>query len=115
MGGGAGSRLGFNGPKGAFSIGLPSGATLFGLAARRIAAAEAEATVWALEHRVRLPAGGLRVPWFVMTSSSNDAATRRHFAAHDNFGLMSEQVHFFEQSSMPALSAEGRLLMAGRV
>jgi UDP-N-acetylglucosamine/UDP-N-acetylgalactosamine diphosphorylase len=95
--GGQASRLGYDGPKGAFPVGPVSGRTLFELHARRLRAA-----------RRRYGADAF---WYVMTSPANDAATRRFFAEHDGFGLDPEHIVFFSQAMNPALDFQGRILM----
>ncbi len=96
--GGQGSRLGFDKPKGMYKVGPVSGATLFRVHAEK---------VLALSRRYGKP-----VPFLVMTSPATDADTRDDFAANDYFGLPKEQVHFFEQGTMPSLDLEtGRLLL----
>ncbi len=97
--GGQASRLGYDGPKGAFPIGPLSEATLFELFARRVKAAS-------LRY-------GVRMPWYVMTSLANDAATRAFFETHEWFGLPPEDVVFFSQAMAPALDFEGRVLLSG--
>ena len=59
----------------------------------------------------RYGAGG---PWYIMTSAANDAATREAFEANDFFGLPREDVVFFVQDMLPALDAEGNILLAAR-
>jgi UDP-N-acetylglucosamine/UDP-N-acetylgalactosamine diphosphorylase len=98
--GGQGSRLGFEGPKGAYSIGPISGASLFGIHARK---------VLALERRY-----GAEVPFYIMTSQVNDAPTRAFFAENDYFGLSPERVLFFTQGMWPALDLDGRILLETR-
>jgi UDP-N-acetylglucosamine/UDP-N-acetylgalactosamine diphosphorylase len=97
--GGQASRLGYDGPKGAYRLGPVSGWSLFEIHARRLRAA-------ARRHEVA-------VPWYVMTSRANDAATRAFFAEHGHFGLDPADVRFFSQAMMPAMDAEGRLLLSG--
>ena len=97
--GGQGSRLGFDGPKGAFPVGPVSGRTLFDWHAARILAA-------GRRH-------GFRPLWAVMTSRTNDADTRAFFAENDHFGLPAEDVWFFSQDMLPALDGEGRILLSG--
>ncbi|MEE2941386.1 MAG: UDPGP type 1 family protein [Planctomycetota bacterium] len=97
--GGQGSRLGFDGPKGAFPVGPVSGRTLFDWHAGRILAA-------ARRH-------GFRPIWAVMTSRTNDADTRAFFAEHDHFGMPAEDVWFFSQDMLPALDTDGRILLSG--
>lgn len=95
--GGQGSRLGFEGPKGVFAIGPVSGAPLFEIHCRK---------VLALERRYRS-----RVPFYIMTSDTNDADTRAFFAENDYFGLVPERVTFFRQGMWPAMDANGCLLL----
>lgn len=95
--GGQGSRLGFDGPKGAYPIGPVSNAVLFHFHARKLLALGR--------------AHGRPVPFFVMTSEANDAATRACFSAHEWFGLDPADVFFFQQGMWPALDAEGRLIL----
>lgn len=97
--GGQASRLGYDGPKGAFPIGPLSDAPLFELFARRILAA-----------RRRF---GAALPWYVMTSRANDGATRAFFEQHGYFGLEPRDVFFFSQAMAPALDFEGRILRSG--
>jgi UDP-N-acetylglucosamine/UDP-N-acetylgalactosamine diphosphorylase len=46
-----------------------------------------------------------------MTSETNDAETRALFRRHSFFGLREEDVVFFTQGEMPALDAEGKLIL----
>lgn len=96
--GGQASRLGFDGPKGAFAIGPVSGRSLFEMHARRLLAA-----------RLRY---GAAVPWYVMTSPANHDETRGFFERHRHFGLPSSDVIFFSQAAIPAMDPEGRLLLS---
>lgn len=96
--GGQGSRLGYEGPKGCYPIAPLSDASLFEIHARKILALER--------------AFGAAIPFYIMTSQANDAATRAFFAEHGFFGLAPERVLFFSQGMWPAMTAEGRLIMA---
>ena len=96
--GGQASRLGYDGPKGAFPVGPVSERSLFELHARRIRAAQDR---W-----------GVPLPWYVMTSPANDEATRLFFDRHGSFGLDPGQVSFFSQAMIPAMDTEGRILMS---
>lgn len=113
LAGGQGTRLGFAGPKGAFKIGLPSNASLFELFGHRIAAVERLAVKAAIEAGDPIPPNGPVVHWLVMTSPSNDEATRQFFTAADYFGRPRSSVKFFVQGTLPAVDFEGRLLLAG--
>ncbi len=96
--GGQASRLGYDGPKGAFPVGPVTGRTLFEVHARRLRAA-------ALRY-------GCRTPWFVMTSQANDAPTRAIFEENGHFGLPAEDVVFFSQDMIPALDDDGKILLS---
>jgi UDP-N-acetylglucosamine/UDP-N-acetylgalactosamine diphosphorylase len=52
------------------------------------------------------------VPWYVMTSDTNDAPTRAYFKEHNYFGLEPRDVFFFRQGMMPAFSMDGKVLLA---
>lgn len=95
--GGQGSRLGFDGPKGAYPIGPVSNAPIFHFHARKILALER--------------AYGARLPFYVMTSETNDAATRACFESHGWFGLDPAGVRFFRQGMWPALDPQGRIIL----
>jgi UDP-N-acetylglucosamine/UDP-N-acetylgalactosamine diphosphorylase len=95
--GGQGSRLGYEGPKGAYGIGPVSDMPLFYFHARKIV------------RLVRIY--GKPVPFYIMTSDVNDAATRACFEDHNYFGLNPADVIFFKQGVWPALDDEGRLIL----
>lgn len=95
--GGQGSRLGFDGPKGAYPIGPITNAPLFYFHARKILA---------LSHRY-----GAAIPFYIMTSEVNDAATRQCFASNNFFGLDSHDVFFFKQGVWPALNDDGKIIL----
>lgn len=97
LAGGQGSRLGFDGPKGAFEFGLPSGTSLFGLQAKRLLRLSSEA--------------GRPIPWCIMTSPLNHAATLAHFEEHGFFGLDRGFVRFFDQGTICALAPDGSAIV----
>ena len=101
--GGQGTRLGFDRPKGCFPIGPISSDPLYKLHAESI-----------LATRRRYNAS---VPFCVMTSDATDEPTRAFFEAHGFFGLPREDVLFFRQGMLPALTPEGKLVLVekGRV
>src|SRR4030095_3034936 len=55
---------------------------------------------------------GRTIPWYVMTSDVNDAATREFFEKHGYFGCDARIVRFFQQGMMPAFAMNGELLLA---
>ena len=95
--GGQGSRLGFEGPKGCYQIGPITGASLFQIHARKILG---------LSRKVGAP-----IPFYVMTSRTNDQATRDFFEMHEFFGLPRRDVMFFTQGMWPALTPGGRIIL----
>ena len=95
--GGQGSRLGYDGPKGAYPIGPVTGNSIFYFHARKIVG---------LSRRY-----GVRIPFYIMTSSTNDAATKTHFAENGYFGLDTDDVIFFRQGVWPALDEDGKIIL----
>ncbi len=98
--GGQGTRLGFDGPKGAYPIGPVSDRSLFQWHAEQILA--------------RARRHGVTIPWYVMTSSTNDEATRAYFAEHHFFGFEERDVWFFQQGMVPSIDSEGKLILADK-
>ncbi|NOU97197.1 UDPGP type 1 family protein [Paenibacillus sp. LMG 31456] len=96
--GGQGSRLGHQGPKGTFDIGLPSHKSLFQLQAERLINLSKRA--------------GFTIPWYVMTSPDNHEDTLRFFTENHYFGYSQADCFFFEQGVMPAIDERGKILMA---
>lgn len=95
--GGQGSRLGYEGPKGCYSIGPVTGAPLFYFHARKI-----------LARSIRY---GASIPWYVMTSEANNAATVQCFEENDYFGLNPDDVFFFTQGMWPGMTKDGRIIL----
>ena len=95
--GGQGTRLGFNGPKGSFLLGPISNNSLFAIHAHKIAALERKYNT--------------KVPFYIMTSQVNDAATRAFFEENHYFGLKRERVMFFTQGMWPALTPDGKIIL----
>lgn len=96
--GGQGTRLGYDGPKGAFAISPVRNAPLFQLFAESLLGVERR---W-----------GRRPRWYIMTSLANHDATRGFFEEHAFFGLSPTDVVFFQQSEMPAFLPDGRIALA---
>lgn len=95
--GGQGSRLGIDGPKGAVKVSPVAHKSLFQIHAEK---------VLALGRR-----HGAQVPLLVMTSRTNDTATREFFAEHDWFGLNRKDVIFFVQGMLPSITPEGEFIV----
>ena len=95
--GGQGSRLGYDGPKGCYQIGPVTNAPLFYFHARRI-----------LARSIRY---GAAIPFYVMTSEANNAATVQCFEENDFFGLNPDDVFFFSQGMWPGMTKEGKIIL----
>lgn len=94
LAGGQGTRLGFDGPKGKYDIGLPSKKSLFQLQAEKVIATHKQ------------------LPYYVMTSPLNDNETRQFFIDNNYFGL--HNVFFFTQSTLPCLNIEGKIILESK-
>jgi UDP-N-acetylglucosamine/UDP-N-acetylgalactosamine diphosphorylase len=97
LAGGQGTRLGFDGPKGAFPFAPITGRPLFAHHAAKIAA---------LRERYGAP-----IPWYVLTSPQNDGETRAFFAEHGHFGLEPASVRFVVQGTLPAVDRESAAIL----
>ncbi|EEE67423.1 hypothetical protein OsJ_24763 [Oryza sativa Japonica Group] len=106
LAGGQGTRLGSSDPKGCFSIGLPSGKSLFQLQAERILCVQKLAA-----QSSDSPNNTVPIHWYIMTSPFTDDITRKFFESRKYFGLEADQVTFFQQGTLPCVSADGRFIM----
>jgi UDP-N-acetylglucosamine/UDP-N-acetylgalactosamine diphosphorylase len=98
--GGQGTRLGHDGPKGIFDIGLPSRKSLFQLQAERILRLSRNA--------------GKTIPWYIMTSEENHEQTTGFFRERRFFGMPERDVFFFKQGQLPVVDADGKILLASK-
>ncbi len=98
--GGQGTRLGFNAPKGLYKVTPVKHKSLFQVFAEKILSASRKY--------------GVGIPWLIMTSHINDAATRSFFAENGFFGLNPDDVIFFKQGLMPAVDASGKIIMESK-
>jgi len=98
--GGQGTRLGYDGPKGTYPVTPVTGKTLFQVFAEKIARSGERF--------------GRTIPWFIMTSEINHAATVDAFEANDYFGLPKGSVHFFTQGLVPAVGRDGKILLSAK-
>ena len=98
MAGGQGTRLGHDGPKGTFDIGLDSHKSLFELLADSLKEAGKRYEV--------------TIPWFIMTSRENNKATLEFFEKHKFFGYQNNKnIFFFIQGELPMIDTEGKILI----
>lgn len=100
--GGQGTRLGYDGPKGCFPGAAVSNKPLFACLAEWIAAAQSR---YCRDTHCS-------IPWYVMTSPLNHAATVRFFKENGFFGLKKHDVMIFRQGVMPSFDmATGKVLL----
>ncbi len=98
MAGGQGTRLGHNGPKGTYDIGLESHKSLFELLGDYIKEQEKKYNV--------------TIPWFIMTSKENDKQTQNFFEKNKYFGFQKgKNLFFFIQGELPMIDTEGKILI----
>lgn len=97
LAGGQGTRLGFNGPKGTFDIGVNRRLYVF------------ECLLNNLKDCVEQ--SGTYAHLFIMTSFLNDGQTRAFFEEHNYFGYDPTKIHFYVQKTSPAISFDGKILM----
>lgn len=96
--GGQGTRLGFDHPKGMYTIGPISEKPLFQIHVEKIVAASRRY--------------GVRIPLYLMTSPATHQETVEFFAEHERFGLPADDLIVFCQGTMPAVDAQtGKILL----
>lgn len=105
LAGGQGTRLGFEGPKGMYDIGLPSGRSLFQLMSERIDKLRHFAA------RTGSDDDASSLPFYIMTSPINHDLTVAFFEENQYFGLPSVDVSFFPQGMLPCLTEDGKIIM----
>ena len=93
----AGTRLGHNGPKGTFDLGLDSHKSIFEILCEHIK-----------EARTKY---GVDIPWYLMTSDENNDDTVKFFEEHNYFGYPKTAVKFFKQGKLPMLDTNGKILL----
>ena len=96
----AGALAEWDGPKGAYPIGPLSKDSLFAAHANKI---------HNLQHRYNCT-----LPWYIMVSDSNEAASEAVFAEHNHFGLDPEHIYFFTQSMVPCVDAAGKFMLEAK-
>ena len=98
MAGGQGTRLGHNGPKGTYDIGLDSHKSLFELLCDSL---KEEGKKY-----------GVTIPWFIMTSRENNKETIKFFEKNKYFGYQKDKnLFFFIQGELPMIDTEGKILV----
>ena len=97
LAGGMGTRLGVDGPKGAYDIGVTKPLYIFEQQMRNL-----------LEVTEKC---GVTVPLYFMTSDKNHEQTTSFWKAHDYFGYPESEVKFFKQDMAPAVDYNGKIYL----
>ncbi|MCM1184086.1 MAG: UDPGP type 1 family protein [Roseburia sp.] len=97
LAGGQGTRLGSDGPKGKYNIGITRDVFIFERLIRNLQEVTAQA--------------GCMVPLYVMTSDKNHDETVAFFEEKAYFGYPQEYVRFFRQEMAPSVDFDGKLYM----
>ena len=98
MAGGQGTRLGHNGPKGTYDLGLPSHKSLFEILCDGL--------------KETMQKCGVAVPWYIMTSRENNDETVSFFEKNNYFGYPKEAIGmFFKQGELPMIDENGKLII----
>ena len=97
MAGGQGTRLGHNGPKGTFMLGLDPDKSIF------------EILIDSLKENNEKY--GVQIPWYIMTSRENNDQTEQFFKDNNYFGYDSGLITFFKQGELPMCNEEGKLII----
>ena len=97
MAGGQGTRLGHNGPKGTFDIGLESHKPIFELLCETLKLANETYDVV--------------IPWYIMTSKENNKDTVDFFEKNNYFGYPKGYIQFFKQGELPMVGEDGKVLL----
>ena len=97
LAGGQGTRLGSDGPKGKYNIGLTKEVFIFERLIRNLSDVTDKA--------------GCYVPLYVMTSDKNNDETIAFFEEKNYFGYPKDYVLFFKQEMAPSVDCNGKLYM----
>lgn len=100
LAGGMGTRLGAEGPKGVYDIGVTKPCYIFECLLNNLLEVVRQADVW--------------VHLFIMTSDKNHEETVRFLKEHDYFGYKEEYITFFQQEMVPATDYNGKVYMESR-
>lgn len=98
MAGGQGTRLGHQGPKGTFKLDVyGKGKYLFEILIENLKEAKQKY--------------GVVIPWYIMTSKENNKQTIEFLEKNNFFGYDKKFVTIFEQSELPLINEQGKLLI----
>lgn len=97
LAGGQGTRLGYKGPKGTYEIEVPPKKSLFEFACDNLKEVQKKYNI--------------SLYWYIMTSPSNDSATRKYFEDHNYFDYPKEKVKFFVQNTFPIIDTNAKIIL----
>ncbi len=97
LAGGMGTRLGVDGPKGAYDVGLTKPLYIFEQQMKNLMEVTDKC--------------GKTVPLYIMTSDKNHEQTVSFWKEHGYFGYPESEVKFFKQDMAPAVDFEGKILL----
>ena len=97
LAGGMGTRLGVDGPKGAYDIGETKPLYIFEQQMKNL-----------LEVVEKC---GVKVPLYIMTSDKNHEQTTAFWKEHNYFGYEACDVKFFKQDMAPAVDYDGKIIL----
>ncbi len=97
LAGGMGTRLGVDGPKGAYDIGITKPLYIFEQQLKNI--------------REVTDKCGVTVPLYIMTSDKNHEQTVAFWKEHNYFGYPESEIKFFKQEMAPAVDYDGKIIL----
>ena len=100
LAGGMGTRLGVDGPKGAYDIGLTKPLYIFEQQMKNL-------------HEV-VEKCGVYPPLYIMTSDKNHETTTAFWKEHGYFGYPETLVKFFKQDMAPAVDFDGKIFLESK-
>lgn len=103
--GGQGTRLNSTEPKGCYNVNLFSKKTLFQIQAEKILTLQNLANA---KLRLSCPA---KIYWYIMTSPVTRKLTEDFFLKSNFFGLIKDQIKFFDQKMVPCFNMEGNKIL----
>ena len=98
LAGGQGTRLGVNGPKGAFYLDITPKKSLFEILSDYIKDASNKYNV--------------QIPWYIMTSTNNHFDTIKFFEQNNYFDYDSNNLYFFVQDNLPVINTDKKLVLS---
>lgn len=104
LAGGMGTRLGSDNPKGMYNIGLTKDVYIF----QRLMENTMDVCKMANDKTGR---SDIWIPFYIMTSEKNNAATVSFFEEQNYFGYNKDYIHFFKQEMAPATDRNGKVFL----